>query len=59
MLYKLIVFGSWRTAESNRAGPAMLITNPVILVACPAPVFPAVPLPCRWRTSEWACGGEE
>ena len=44
----------WRTVESNHADPALLITNPNVC-RLPCAVFPAVPLPCRWRTSEWAC----
>ena len=48
----------WRTVESNHADPALLITNPNVC-RLPCAVSPAVPLPCRWRTSEWACGGEE
>ena len=45
----------WRTVESNHADPALLIANPDVC-RLPCAVFPAVPLPCRWRTSEWACG---
>lgn len=48
----------WRTVESNHADPALLITNPDVC-RLPCAVFPAVPLPCRWRTSEWACGGDK
>lgn len=48
----------WRTVESNHADPALLITNPNVC-RLPCAVLPAVPLPCRWRTSEWACGGDK
>lgn len=50
MLYKLIVFGLWRTVESNHADPALLITNPDVChlpcAVCPAvPVYRAVGVP--------------
>lgn len=57
MLYKLIIFGLWRTVESNHANPALLITNPGYTCV---PAVRRLPrssrVPCRWRTSEWACG---
>ena len=33
----------WRTAESNRAGPALLVTNPVVHVCLPCAVSPQFP----------------
>ena len=43
----ILIWFSWRTVESNHADPALLVANPVILVACRAPCSPQSHIPCR------------